>query len=253
MPDGAGPVFRLKPGARSDLVARDMPQGADIRTLFAGIARRYDLTNRILSFGMEGLWRRRLVRLVRERAPRDIADLATGSGVIAFALKAALPAAAVSGYDFCQPMLDVAQAKQAHLPASERIPFAIGDCMRLPLADASLDALTIGYGVRNFEDRPKGLRELRRVLRPGGAAFILEFTQPSWWMRPFYYLYLKTFLPLVAWAATGDRKAYEYLAGSIAGYPPKERISEELLAAGFSQVRPVALTGGIVAIHVAEA
>lgn len=230
-----------------------MPQGAAIRTMFAGIARRYDLTNRILSFGMEGLWRRRLVRLVKERSPRDVADLATGSGVIAFALKAALPRAHVSGYDFCQPMLDVAQSKQAALPESERIPFAIGDCLALPLPDASLDALTIGYGVRNFEDRAKGLRELRRVLRPGGAAFILEFTQPAWWMRPLYYLYLKTFLPLVAWATTGDRKAYEYLAGSIASYPTQDAISAELRAAGFSRVRALGLTGSIVAIHVAEA
>ncbi len=230
-----------------------MPQGAAIRNMFAGIARRYDLTNRILSFGMEGLWRRRLVRLVAERAPRDIADLATGSGVIAYALKRRLPQARVSGYDFCRPMLDVAEAKQAGAPEADRIPFALGDCLALPLADASLDALTIGYGVRNFEDRAKGLGELRRVLRPGGAAFILEFTQPSWWMRPFYYLYLKTFLPLVAWATTGDRKAYEYLAGSIASYPTKEAISEELRAAGFSKVRAIGLTGSIVAIHIAEA
>lgn len=229
-----------------------MPQGAAIRTMFAGIARRYDLTNRILSFGMEGIWRRRLVRLAAERRPADIADLATGSGVVAFELKKALPAARVSGYDFCRPMIDVAETKQASLPAAEKIPFALGDCMALPLADASLDALTIAYGVRNFEDRPKGLRELRRVLRAGGAAYIMEFTQPAWWMRPFYYIYLKTLLPLVAWAATGDRKAYEYLGGSIASFPAKEQISEELRAAGFSKVRAIGLTGSIIAIHVAE-
>ena len=230
-----------------------MPQGAAIRTMFAGIARRYDLTNRILSFGMEGIWRRKLVRLAAERRPQDIADLATGSGVVAYELKKSLPTARVSGYDFCAPMIEVAEAKQATLPASEKIPFALGDCMALPLADASLDALTIAYGVRNFEDRPKGLRELRRVLRAGGAAYIMEFTQPSWWMRPFYYIYLKTLLPLVAWAATGDRKAYEYLGGSIASFPSKEKISEELRAAGFSKVRAIGLTGSIIAIHVAEA
>lgn len=230
-----------------------MPQGAAIRTMFAGIARRYDLTNRILSFGMEGIWRRKLVRLASERRPHDIADLATGSGVVAYELKKALPTARVSGYDFCQPMIEVAEAKQASLPAAEKIPFALGDCMALPLADASLDALTIAYGVRNFEDRPKGLRELRRVLRAGGTAYIMEFTQPSWWMRPFYYIYLKTLLPLVAWAATGDRKAYEYLGGSIASFPSKEKISEELRMAGFSKVRAIGLTGSIIAIHVAEA
>lgn len=229
-----------------------MPQGAAIRTMFAGIARRYDLTNRILSFGMEGLWRRKLVSLAAERRPKDIADLATGSGVVAYELKKALPTARVSGYDFCAPMIEVAEAKQAALPSSEKIPFALGDCMALPIADASLDTLTIAYGVRNFEDRPKGLRELRRVLRAGGAAYIMEFTQPAWWMRPFYYIYLKTLLPLVAWAATGDRKAYEYLGGSIASFPSKEKISDELRAAGFSKVRAIGLTGSIIAIHVAE-
>ncbi len=229
-----------------------MPQGEAIRTMFSGIARRYDLTNRILSFGMEGYWRWRLVRLVKRRAPGDIADLATGSGVVAFRLKAALPAARVSGYDFCEPMLAVARGKQTGAPESEKIPFALGDCMALPIADASLDALTIAYGVRNFENRAKGLAELRRVLRPGGAAFVLEFTQPAAWMKPFYYLYLKTFLPLVAWLTTGDRKAYEYLAGSIADYPEKDTISAELRAAGFTRVRAIGLTGSIVAIHVAE-
>jgi demethylmenaquinone methyltransferase/2-methoxy-6-polyprenyl-1,4-benzoquinol methylase len=230
-----------------------MPQGAAIRTMFAGIARRYDLTNRILSFGLEGVWRGKLVRLASEKKPKDIADLATGSGVVAFELKKALPGARVSGYDFCAPMIEVAEAKQATLPAAEKIPFALGDCMALPIEDASLDALTIAYGVRNFEDRPKGLCELRRVLRTGGAAYIMEFTQPSWWMRPFYYIYLKTLLPLVAWAATGDRKAYEYLGGSIASFPSKEKISEELRAAGFTKVRAIGLTGSIIAIHVAEA
>ena len=230
-----------------------MPQGAAIRTLFSGIARRYDLTNRILSFGMEGLWRRRLVALAAEGRPRDIADLATGSGVVAYELRRALPEARVHGYDFCEPMLAVAEAKQAGKPDSEKIPFLVGDCLALPIPDASLDALTIAYGVRNFEDRGRGLRELRRVLKPGGSAFILEFTQPAWWMRPFYFLYLKTLLPALAWATTGDRKAYEYLGGSIAGFPDKEQVSGELRAAGFTQVRSFGLTGSIVAIHVAGA
>lgn len=230
-----------------------MPQGAAIRNMFAGIAGRYDLTNRVLSFGMEGLWRRRLVTLALEKDPADIADLATGSGVVAYAIKARAPNARVRGYDFCEPMLAVADAKQKDVPAAEKIPFAVGDCLALPIPDASLDALTIAYGVRNFEDRPRGLAELRRVLRPGGVACVMEFTQPSWWMKPFYFLYLKTLLPLVAWATTGDRKAYEYLGGSIASFPPKERISEELRAAGFSKVRAIGLTGSIIAIHVAEA
>lgn len=247
----AGRAGCLPSGEKRADCAPIMPQGHAVRTLFSGIARRYDLTNRLLSFGMEGYWRWRLARLVAARRPAVVADLATGSGVIAYALKRRLPEARISGYDFCEPMLEVARNKQTTVPPEERIPFAQGDCLALPLADASLDALTIGYGVRNFEDRARGLRELRRVLKPGGAAYILEFTQPAWWMRPFYYLYLKTLLPLVAWVTTGDRKAYEYLAGSIASYPTKEAITGELQAAGFSSVRAIGLTGSIVAIHIA--
>lgn len=228
-----------------------MPQGDAIRNMFSGIAGRYDLTNRVLSFGMEGLWRNKLVALATADSPRDIADLATGSGVVAYALKAKAPGARVRGYDFCEPMLAVAEKKQADVPASGKIPFAVGDCMALPIPDASLDALTIAYGVRNFEDRPRGLRELRRVLRPGGAAYIMEFTQPAGWMKPFYFVYLKTLLPPVAWLATGDRKAYEYLGGSIRSFPSKEAVADELRAAGFREVKAIGLTGCIVAIHIA--
>lgn len=201
---------------------RAMPQGAAIRSMSAGIARRYDLTNRILSFGMEGLWRRRLVRLVKERSLRDVADLATGSGVIAFALKAALPRAHVSGYDFCQPMLDVAEAKQAALPESERIPSAIGDCPGAPCPTPRWTRSPSATACATSRTARRACASCAACCAPE-AAFILEFTQPAWWMRP-YYLYLKTFLPLVAWATTGDRKAYEYLAGSIASYPTRRHL-----------------------------
>ena len=157
----------------------------------------------------------------------------------------------ICAYDFCEAMLDVARERQQRQNTQPEIRFAFGDCMQLPLESDSTDALTIAYGVRNFEDRPRGLRELHRILRPGGKAFILEFTQPATLFRPFYYLYLKLALPLIAWAITGDRKAYDYLAGSIESFPPKEKLSEELRAAGFSEVRALGLTFSIVAVHIA--
>lgn len=219
--------------------------------MFAGIAKRYDLANTLLSGGACHYWARKLVRLVAKEKPQQIADLATGSGDIAFALCKRLPEAEIGAYDFCEAMLDVARERQQRQNTQPEIRFAFGDCMQLPLESDSTDALTIAYGVRNFEDRPRGLRELHRILRPGGKAFILEFTQPATLFRPFYYLYLKLALPLIAWAITGDRKAYDYLAGSIESFPPKEKLSEELRAAGFSEVRALGLTFSIVAVHIA--
>lgn len=218
--------------------------------MFAGIAKRYDLANNLLSGGACRWWARKLVRLVARDRPQKIADLATGSGDIAFALKKAMPDAQIRGYDFCEPMLEIARKRAAG--THEEIKFSYGDCMQLAITSESLDALTIAYGVRNFEDRTRGLRELHRVLKPAGTAFILEFTQPNALFRPFYYLYLKLALPLIAWLITGDRKAYNYLAGTIASFPPKEKLSDELRAVGFHEVQAVGLTFSIVAIHIAK-
>lgn len=229
-----------------------MPEGAKVQKMFAGIAKRYDFANLLLSGGCSFYWTRRLVAQVKRFAPKEIADLATGSGDVAFELKRRLPDARVRGFDFCEEMLAVARERAEKIPGAEAIEFAFGDCMALPLADASVDAVTIAYGVRNFEDRPRGLREIRRVLKPGGKVFVLEFTQPAAWFRPIYFLYLKFLLPLVARAVTGDKKAYDYLAGSIEAFPPKDRLAAELRDAGFSSVRAIGLTASIVAIHVAE-
>ena len=146
-------------------------------------------------------------------------------------------------------MLDQARAKKQAKPAYADIEFAFGDCMDLPLPDNSVDAVTISFGVRNFEDRQRGLREILRVLRPGGRLFALEFSQPDRWFRPIYYLYLKYILPLVAAIATGDKSAYDYLAGSIENFPTKEALANELTRAGFETVEATGVTFSIIAIH----
>ena len=229
-----------------------MPKGAKVQKMFAGIAKRYDLANLLLSGGCCLYWTRRLVARVKKCAPKEVADLATGSGDVALELKRRLPHARVRGFDFCEEMLVVARERAQKIPGAETVEFAFGDCMSLPLSDESVDAVTIAYGVRNFEDRARGLREIRRVLKPGGKVFILEFTQPAAWFRPFYYFYLKFILPLIARAVTGDKKAYDYLAGSIEAFPPKEKLSAELRDAGFASVRAIGLTASIVAVHIAE-
>ena len=230
-----------------------MPEGKAVSQMFAGIAGRYDVANHLLSGGIDFYWRRVLTRMVRRCAPKDVADLATGSGDVAFKLRDRLGTdVPVIGLDFCEPMLDEARAKRGAKPSFADIEFAFGDCMELPLPDASVDAVTISFGVRNFEDRQRGLKEILRVLRPGGHLFVLEFSQPDAWFRPIYYLYLKYILPWVAALATGDKSAYDYLAGTIENFPTKEALSEQLKLAGYETVEATGLTFSIVAIHEAR-
>lgn len=227
-----------------------MPDPTAVRSMFGRIARRYDLANHLLSGGMDFWWRRKLVRAVHDAHPSSVLDLATGSGDVAFALADALsPDAAITGMDFCQPMLDEAVMKRAASPRRAGIEFRQGDGLALPLADASFDAATISFGLRNMADRHRCLSELRRVLRPGGRLWVLEFSQPYPWFRPYYFGYLKFVLPPVAGWVTGDRAAYEYLGGSIEQFPHRAAMSAEILRAGFTDVRVTALTCGIVALH----
>jgi len=231
-----------------------MPDPKAVNSMFARIARRYDLANHLLSGGVDYLWRQRLVRVVHDAAPETVLDLATGSGDVAFALADGLaPSVQLTGVDFCQPMLDEAVKKSAGHPRWSRIEFKQGDGMALPLPGEAFDAVTISFGLRNMGDRHQALSEMRRVLRPGGLLCVLEFSQPYYWVRPFYYAYLKYFLPVLAGLVTGDRSAYEYLCGSIETFPSRAGITAEISRAGFSEVRATPLTFGIVALHVAVA
>jgi len=220
--------------------------------MFAGISRRYDFANHLLSGGMDFYWRRALVKSVRKEAPAHIVDLATGSGDVAFAIAQALPGAHILGLDFCEPMLDEARLKQKKSPGMENITFQFGDCLNLPCPDNTADVVTISFGLRNLEDRHQGLTEMLRILKPGGLLVILEFTQPASWFRPIYYVYLKTILPLLARLATGNRSAYDYLAGSIESFPTRESLATEIDTAGFAGVSARGLSASIVAIHQAR-
>lgn len=230
-----------------------MPEGTAVNTMFAGIAGRYDLANHLLSGGIDFYWRHVLTRKVLRGAPREVVDLATGSGDVAFKLRDRLGSdVPVTGLDFCEPMLEKARAKKSKKPTYADLDFSFGDCMQLPLPDASVDAVTISFGVRNFEDRRRGLQEILRVLRPGGRLFVLEFSQPDRWFRPIYYFYLKYILPRVAALATGDKSAYDYLAGTIENFPTKAALADQLKQAGFATVDATGLTFSIVAIHEAS-
>jgi demethylmenaquinone methyltransferase/2-methoxy-6-polyprenyl-1,4-benzoquinol methylase len=221
--------------------------------MFARIARRYDLANRVLSGGVDRGWRKRLVKAVARHNPGDVLDLATGSGDVAFALADTLPPATrITGMDFCQPMLDEAEKKKSRAARYASIAFRAGDGLALPVADATFDAVTISFGLRNMADRHRSLREMHRVLRPGGRLFVLEFSQPYRWFKPLYLFYLRFVLPAAAGLLTGDRAAYEYLNETIEQFPGADALADEIRRAGFSTVSVRRLTFGIVARHEAQ-
>ncbi len=228
-----------------------MPEGTAVQRMFSGIASRYDFANRVLSLGLCVGWREQLVAAAKAARPKTVADLATGSGDVAFALRRDLPAdCAIVGYDFCEPMLALGRARARKEAVA--LEFRTGDCMALPLADGSCDVVTIAYGVRNFEDRARGLRELRRVVKPGGTLLILEFSQPDAWFAPLHFVHVRCALPVLAGLLTGDFGAYKYLGTSIAGFPDAAGLDAELKAAGFARVSHKRMLFGTVALHQAQ-
>jgi demethylmenaquinone methyltransferase/2-methoxy-6-polyprenyl-1,4-benzoquinol methylase len=195
----------------------------------------------------------KLVRAVYDVHPVDVLDLATGSGDVAFALADGLPRGSrIIGVDFCQPMLDEAAKKQGRNRRWAGITFQQGDGLALSLPDKSFDAVTIAFGLRNMADRHRALSEMRRVLRPGGRLFVLEFSQPYPWFGPLYFSYLRHVSPWLARVVTGEQTAYEYLGSSIELFPDRDAVSAELLAAGFASTKATPLTLGTVALHEAR-
>jgi len=219
-----------------------------VRSMFDGIAYRYDLANHLLSVNIDRHWRARTVRCVTpilHRADARVLDICCGTADLAIALSRHR---AVLASDFSHPMLRIANRKIER----RRAPVAVfeADAMCLPLRDASLDLLTAAFGFRNLANYEAGLAEMRRVLRPGGAAAILEFSQPP--NRAFaamYNFYSRRILPLVGGAVTGARAAYQYLPDSVRKFPSPEDLAAQMRASGFARVEYELMTGGIVALH----
>jgi demethylmenaquinone methyltransferase/2-methoxy-6-polyprenyl-1,4-benzoquinol methylase len=216
-----------------------------IRGIFGAIAGRYDLANHLLSGGLDFLWRGRAVRMVQAWQPRSILDLATGSGDLALALGKAMPDARVVGADFCLPMLRVAARKGLR-------PLVAADGTRLPFADGSFDAVTVAFGLRNMESWPGALREMARVLRPGGHLLVLDFSRPRPPLAGPYRFYLHRVLPRVAGWLTGHRAGYEYLGASIEAFPAGSAMCALMRENNLRAPRVLPLAAGIVSIYTAE-
>jgi demethylmenaquinone methyltransferase/2-methoxy-6-polyprenyl-1,4-benzoquinol methylase len=215
-----------------------------VNDLFSSIATRYDLANHLLSGGMDFLWRKRAARIVAGWKPGRVLDLATGSGDLALALAKHCPGAEITGADFCLPMLAQAKAKGV-----ERL--VVADGMNLPFADETFDAVTIAFGLRNMESWPGALREMSRVLTPGGHLLILDFSLPPPPLRVPYRVYLHHILPVIAGILTREKQAYQYLGASIEKFPAGPAMLSLLSDSGFSSPACEPLTGGIVSLYTA--
>lgn len=215
-----------------------------VRRMFDRIAPVYDLMNRVMTAGLDRRWRAAAVREAVRPGDR-VLDACCGTGDLAVAARRA-GAREVVGLDFSEAMLERARRKE---PAIE---WVRGDLLALPFPDASFDAATVGFGVRNVEELDAALRELRRVLRPGGRLGVLEITTPRGWLAPFYRLWFDRAIPLLGRALPGGA-AYTYLPASVRRFPEPEALAEALERAGFGKVRFRLYAGGIVALHVGEA
>ncbi|MCE9671318.1 bifunctional demethylmenaquinone methyltransferase/2-methoxy-6-polyprenyl-1,4-benzoquinol methylase UbiE [Myxococcus stipitatus] len=194
----------------------------EVRQMFSSIATRYDVTNEVLSFGIHRLWRRTAVRLSQAKAGDRVLDCASGTGDLAMVFKRKVgDTGRVLGTDFCPEMLESAPAKAAK--AGLQIDFQVADAMALPFADDSFDVASIAFGIRNVDDPVQCLREMGRVVRPGGRVVVLEFGQPDGVFGALFRFYSKSIMPAIGGLLTGNRAAYEYLPRTSAAFPAGDK------------------------------
>lgn len=217
-----------------------------VHAAFSSIASRYVTANHVLSLGADIAWRERAIKIIAEWKPRNLLDIATGTGDLALAIKKALPEVEVQGTDFCRPMLDVA-VQRGLTNVFE------ADAMNLPLPDSCFDAATVAFGLRNMADYEKALREFRRILRPGGHLLVLDFSLPTNLLAAPYRFYLHRVLPRIAGMLTGNAAAYDYLGDSIEQFPAGEAFTDLLSRCGYTMPTALPLLCGIASIYTAEA
>ena len=222
--------------------------------MFNRIAPRYDLLNRVLSFGIDRIWRRRLVRLVRKKAAGSVLDVATGTGDLALALAATLrKPLTVYGLDISSGMLELARKKVDKKGLQDLIVLKEGDSEALPFDDNYFDAVTVAFGVRNFGDLAKGLAEMRRVLKPGASLYVLEFSKPSVFpVKQLYGFYFSHILPWWGGVISKDKAAYSYLPACVMDFPEGAAFEAELRRAGLNPTRSRRQTFGIATIYISE-
>lgn len=228
----------------------DLSKGEQVEQMFDSIAPAYDFMNRAMTLGIDKLWRKKAVKMVAKSQPQSILDVATGTGDLAITLARAISGAQITGIDLSEGMISVGRKKIEKAGLQERITLRAGDCLQMPFEDNRFDSLTVAYGVRNFADIPAGLREMQRVIRPGGMVCIVELSTPvSPIVKPLYRLYTRGVIPLVGRLISKDTRAYSYLPESIEAVPQRERMTALMEAAGFISAAFRPLTFGVCTIY----
>ncbi len=243
------------PGTRPEGARDEREAAAHVREMFGRIAPRYDLLNHLLSLDVDKVWRRRVATrfgAILKNPGARVLDLCCGTGDLALAFRKEAPEGAeIVGSDFVPEMLDRARAKAAAVDG--KIVFVEADALALPFADASFDLVACSFGFRNLANYESGLREILRVLRPGGAAAILEFAEPRGKLfGGMYRFYFRRVLPRLGGLISGNGAAYTYLPSSVSKFPSPENLQAQFSAAGYEDARFERWTGGIVTLHTAR-
>jgi demethylmenaquinone methyltransferase/2-methoxy-6-polyprenyl-1,4-benzoquinol methylase len=226
-----------------------------VRTMFSGIARRYDFLNHFLSFGLDYYWRRKAAGVIRKHLEENnephILDIACGTGDLSFEVLRQIPNAQITGIDLAKPMLEIFRHKAIKRKASVLI--EEGDVEAMRFGGKSFDAITIGFGTRNFTRLDIAFKKIYRVLKPGGIFVNLELSKPRRFpMKQFYGFYSKAIMPLIGKVVSKNKEAYTYLPDSIQRFPEREEIMNMLREAGFSHTEWRDLSSGIVTMHVGK-
>ena len=223
----------------------------NVAAMFNSIAAKYDFLNHFLSLGIDKLWRRCLVKQLAKSNPRQVLDIATGTGDLAIQLAKHHKSVNITGVDISENMLSIGREKILKRKLEGRINLKQANSLSLPFANGEFDAAMVAFGVRNFEDLSKGITEVHRVLKDGGSLYVLEFSMPSRFpMRNLYRFYFRRVLPFVGGIVSGSKSAYTYLPESVFAFPEKEKFVEIMANAGFKNCSYKRLTFGVASIYV---
>lgn len=228
------------------------PKAEQVELMFDSIAPAYDFMNRAMTLGIDKWWRAKAVRMLRKEHPCRILDIATGTGDLAIKLARSIDGCTVDGVDLSQGMIDIGRRKVQDAGLADRITMNVGDCLDLKIADNSYDAITVAYGVRNFEHLLAGYKEMARVLKPGGMLCVIELSTPRGRLvRPLYNLYTRTVIPSVGRMVSKDTRAYSYLPESIEAVPQGQTMIELMRRAGLVRCHYRPMTFGVCTIYTA--
>lgn len=232
---------------------KDAAKTGQVREMFNSIAPAYDVMNRMMTFGIDTIWRRKAVDMVGVHKPRRVLDVATGTGDLAFLIDKRLQPEQLLGIDLSEGMLAIAREKAEQKGVADRVSFAVEDCLSLSLPDNSFDAITVAYGVRNFENLKQGFAEMYRVLAKGGVLCVIELSTPEHFpMRQLYKFYTYTIIPLVGRIVSRDKQAYSYLPRSVAAVAQGEEMLDIFRSVGFKNCQLRRLTFGACTIYMGE-